>query len=200
MIYFTSDTHFGHANVIKYCARPFADVAEMNAEMVRRWNARVRPEDTVYHLGDFAFGPQSVACSYRPQLNGRVILVRGNHDGSMTRCRRMGFDDVFETMTVDGAHLSHHPPGYNVDDGLYLCGHVHEQWKVRDWVTRPGLTVINVGVDQWGFRPVTVRRPWRGAMRPLRPARISPPRRAARAHSHAAPRQDRPGRAGSAAR
>ena len=81
--FFTSDTHFNHANVIKYCARPFASLEAMNREMITRWNAVVGPEDTVYHLGDFAMGKSSEWPGFLRQLNGaRKILIRGNHDGN----------------------------------------------------------------------------------------------------------------------
>jgi calcineurin-like phosphoesterase family protein len=55
-VFFTSDTHFNHANIISYCSRPFSSADEMNREIIARWNAVVGPEDTVYHLGDFAMG------------------------------------------------------------------------------------------------------------------------------------------------
>lgn len=162
MIYFTSDTHFGHKNVIEYCSRPFSSVEEMDAEIVRRWNARVGTDDTVYHLGDFAFGPKGFARSILEQLKGRVILVRGNHDGSASRCRDVGFAQVADRLELDAGveegpiTLTHEPCAYAAADGLYLNGHVHEAWKVRRWVTRPDLTSINVGVDQWGFEPKTL--------------------------------------------
>lgn len=54
--WFTSDTHFDHANVIEYCKRPFSNVEEMNEAMIRNWNKRVMPEDTIFHLGDFHLG------------------------------------------------------------------------------------------------------------------------------------------------
>jgi len=53
-IWFTSDHHFGHKNIIEFSKRPFANVEEMNAELVKRWNERIAKEDKVYHLGDFA--------------------------------------------------------------------------------------------------------------------------------------------------
>ncbi len=59
-VYFTADTHFNHANVLKYCARPFASIDEMNRELIARWNALVGPEDTVYH-GDARGNPQSLS-------------------------------------------------------------------------------------------------------------------------------------------
>lgn len=78
-IFFTSDNHFGHANVIKYCNRPFASVEEMNEAMVTAWNSVVGVHDVVYHLGDFSLGFESVAnITYR--LNGAKLLIPGNHD------------------------------------------------------------------------------------------------------------------------
>lgn len=79
MIYFTSDWHFGHKNVINYCDRPFKDVDEMNAKLVELWNSVIKPEDTVYFLGDFSLSPR-YSGEYLKQLNGTKILVCGNHD------------------------------------------------------------------------------------------------------------------------
>jgi len=78
-IFFTSDTHFGHENIIKYCKRPFANAAEMDKALIRNWNRVVGPHDLVYHLGDFAVGG-GPAGPYLDQLNGRIILIHGNHD------------------------------------------------------------------------------------------------------------------------
>ena len=77
--FFTSDTHFGHANIIKYCNRPFADVEEMDNTLIHNWNSIVRPEDTVYHLGDFAVGG-GPAAPYLHRLNGTICFCLGNHD------------------------------------------------------------------------------------------------------------------------
>ena len=70
MIFFTSDTHFGHANIIRYCKRPFDSVNEMNDTMVARWNASVKPTDTIFHLGDFALGHWEFHEEYLKALNG----------------------------------------------------------------------------------------------------------------------------------
>ena len=80
-LWLTSDTHFGHASVIAMCDRPFADVEEMDAALTERWNALVRPRDTVWHLGDFSLGPKGTAERRFRRLNGSIHLVRGNHDG-----------------------------------------------------------------------------------------------------------------------
>lgn len=78
--FFTSDTHFGHANIIKYCNRPFDNVEEMNEGLIEKWNAKVSSGDTVFHLGDVAFGNEEIAASLVKQLNGEIHLIRGNHD------------------------------------------------------------------------------------------------------------------------
>lgn len=80
-VLFTSDTHFGHAAVINLCSRPFTSVDEMDQEMIERWNAAVRPSDTVWHLGDFAHKcrPDRINWIFS-RLNGTKHLIVGNHD------------------------------------------------------------------------------------------------------------------------
>lgn len=80
MKWFTSDWHFGHRNVITYCNRPFQDIDQMTKEMISIWNDTVKPDDTVYFLGDFSMNPKWSKI-IAPQLNGRKIMVPGNHDG-----------------------------------------------------------------------------------------------------------------------
>jgi calcineurin-like phosphoesterase family protein len=91
MIYFTSDTHFGHANIIKYCDRPFKDTDHMDAVLIEKWNTIVSPADTVFHLGDVALGniDKSLACVSR--LNGYKICVLGNHDRPFMRVGKPDF-------------------------------------------------------------------------------------------------------------
>ena len=79
MIYFTADHHFDHQNILKYCARPFGGVNEMNEELVRRWNSVVTPEDTVYYLGDFSMAKRPVEF-FGQKLHGEKHLIAGNHD------------------------------------------------------------------------------------------------------------------------
>lgn len=91
-IWLTSDNHFGHFNVIKYCNRPFrteeeiekdlvleASVIKMNEAMVEGWNSVVKPGDRVLHLGDFAMAARNVEL-FLPRLNGNIELYLGNHD------------------------------------------------------------------------------------------------------------------------
>ena len=143
-VFFTSDTHFNHANVITYCARPFSSLDEMNREMIARWNAVVGPEDTVYHLGDFAMGKASEWPGFLQQLNGaKKILIRGNHDRSAKQMLEGGFNEVHEKLEWNGWLLQHHPIATN---RKLLCGHIHEKWTRIGWV-------INAGVDVWDFTP-----------------------------------------------
>jgi calcineurin-like phosphoesterase family protein len=76
----TSDQHFSHARISELAERPFATVEEMNAELVRRWNEVVGPDDIVLHLGDLALGPIEESVGLTEHLNGRRFLVPGNHD------------------------------------------------------------------------------------------------------------------------
>ena len=87
-IYFTSDHHFGHANIIRFCNRPFKDVEEMNEELIRRWNERIGPEDEVYHLGDFAMSRGEAFDRIAERLNGTKDLIVGNHESSALNNRR----------------------------------------------------------------------------------------------------------------
>ena len=173
MIYFTSDPHFGHAGVIKYVNRPFKDVEEMNQTLIKRWNERVQPEDTIYVLGDMAL------CSFKEfepiakQLNGRKILIRGNHDSySESQYNRLGFQ-VFHEVKLKLAgrmvRLSHYPyalPWYKrlfafkselrfmekrppeIKGEHLMHGHVHQKYKMVD-------NRIHVGVDAWNFYPAS---------------------------------------------
>lgn len=169
-VYFTSDTHFGHVHILSYCNRPWNSVEEMNEGLVERWNSVVSPDDVVYHLGDFAMGKRENIL-YRKRLNGRVVLIRGNHDRSANIMRHeAGFDEVYDRLSikVDGMklYLAHIPQGvydptqrkYSsnllhtppTDADFFLCGHVHQQWD------RAGDNLINVGVDMWNYYPQTL--------------------------------------------
>lgn len=79
-IWFTSDLHFNHRNICKYSNRPFSSVKEMNEVLIQNWNRMVRPEDSIWHLGDFAFGPISFTKKILECLNGEINLIYGNHD------------------------------------------------------------------------------------------------------------------------
>jgi len=166
--FFSSDHHFGHANIIRYCGRPYASIGEMNFHMTRRWN-EVVADDNVWYLGDFAIGDRITWPGYLAALNGRVTLVRGNHDADPQTMLAAGFAEVCENVvvTVDGKKLwlNHFPPATEGADykgrlgyvrpkppasyDIALCGHVHEKWTVER-------ETVNVGVDRWNYRPITL--------------------------------------------
>lgn len=160
-IWFTADTHFGHANIIKYCNRPFANVQEMDEAMIANWNETVAPTDDVYHLGDFSFyrPPQTMAILER--LNGIKRLITGNHDSRQSQ-RLRGWDYVvpinvpWPLTTSEGGTLwlAHYPtPPGEGGRSWQLCGHVHDSWLRRsDKVS--GSVILNVGVDVHAFRPI----------------------------------------------
>lgn len=171
MIYFTSDTHFNHAAIIRYCNRPFGGVQEMNEVLTQNWNDVVQSTDTVIHLGDFAMGPKTEHAGFLKRLNGYKIVIRGNHDQSEAKMKAQGWNEVYinRLLEIDGkrVYLSHVPPRSEDPYGdrfyhteftplppeydIWLCGHVHDKWLRRG-------NIINVGVDVWNYRPVTFRR------------------------------------------
>ena len=94
-IWLTSDTHFAHRNSMRYCGRPFLTVERCDNAMIKNWNAIVKPEDTIYHLGDVAMHTVPMK-RILPQLNGKKILIVGNHDfiyDYFTKTRGQKFTD-----------------------------------------------------------------------------------------------------------
>lgn len=89
-IFFTSDTHFGHENILKFCpeTRRFASVEEMDEMMIEHWNDQVDDQSTVFHLGDFAFRGVDRCAEILQSLQGRIMFVVGNHDSNLDRARK----------------------------------------------------------------------------------------------------------------
>lgn len=148
MIFFTSDTHFGHHNIIEYCQRPFSSVEEMDESLVQKWNEVVKPKDTVFHLGDLAFKYGMISAH---KLNGKKFLILGNHDLRIHKCRfrDAGFTLLSNNYKFYDLNLTHWPHPQNFDpEYINICGHVHNNWRTKDgWV--------NVGVDAWDFKPIS---------------------------------------------
>ena len=140
---YIADLHFGHEAIIALDKRPFAGAKEMDAELIRRWNAAVAPDDTVYILGDFCWKGEHEWRRLLAELRGDKVLVRGNHDpAQMSEALTAQFRDVRELMTVtDGPYsvvLCHYPlmfyPGDQKPDTVMLCGHVHLTPQNDDFV------------------------------------------------------------------
>ena len=154
--FFTADQHFCHENIItKFVFRPFQDVEHMNSEIIKRFNSRVKPGDTVYHLGDFKLtnnGPNTY--ELLGKLNGRHVFIRGNHvkNNGTNVCLHYGIIELYGQRVV----LAHRPEEAEIlmavmSIKLGFCGHIHEKWQFRE--TEYGL-LVNVGVDVWDFYPI----------------------------------------------
>lgn len=138
MTYFISDLHFGHENILRLDKRPFSSIKEHDEELIKRWNAKVKPGDTVYILGDFIWktydqSPEELLKS----LNGQKILIKGNHDRWINGRTRKYFaaikdyDDIkvkLEDGTEKRCILSHYPIHFyngQYKGSIMLYGHVH---------------------------------------------------------------------------
>lgn len=165
-LWFTADTHFGHAKIIDYENRPFKNVDEMDDLLIRRWNEDIQSEDTVYHLGDFSLCNKPKTRVIFDQLHGHKHLILGNHDAQRSNgwWRDIGFETVRMAYLLDtGAlflYLVHDPMKipeamefYDETDPLFLHGHVHG--KKRLW--QPRSRIIHVGIDAWGYWPVSLK-------------------------------------------
>lgn len=156
--FFTSDTHFGHARIIDYVNRPFHDVYHMDAELIERWNNTVRPEDTVYHLGDFALGTvANREHSGAWALNGTIHFIEGNHDSRardiQSRTKRFASYKLMDEIEIEGqrivlCHYALRTWHHEAKGVWHLYGHSHGQL--------PGYgKSLDVGVDCWNFRPLS---------------------------------------------
>jgi calcineurin-like phosphoesterase family protein len=151
--FFTSDTHFSHNAIIRYCGRPFINAEEMNATIIQRWNAKVKPEDRTYHLGDFCFGQRAQVLAMIRRLNGHVILIKGNHD-KVGDPKNYGFVEKHQLLTakINGIYITmcHYamrtwPKSHY--DSWHIYGHSHATLESigKSW---------DVGVDNNNFEPM----------------------------------------------
>ena len=141
MIYFITDTHFHHSNIIKYCNRPFKDINEMNETIINNWNSIVKNDDTVYHLGDFCLSSDDEIKNIFNRLNGNKILIRGNHDRKPVKFyEEIGFKVLTHAPIILDEYkimLSHGPlPDAKIKDGyINLHGHIHNK-KISDIILK----------------------------------------------------------------
>ncbi len=170
----TSDSHFGHTNIIKYCNRPFKSVEEMDAELQRRWNEIVTPDDVVYHLGDVCLR-KSMTSHWARELNGQKYLILGNHDRSFNFMEQSGWRCLTtgkgqENVFADRDRrfrVAHRPRDLRTwnkeDEYIVLCGHEHNNAPVfirwaRQKNDKPRvINAMNMCVEHWGFAPVPLR-------------------------------------------
>jgi len=162
-LFFTSDTHFGHANIIKSCNRPFHNANHHDEELILRWNTVVPVDGTVYHLGDFCWGNERRASYIISRLNGKIIVVKGNHDKALKGV-------VITQIELVGSYHEVFVQDPDVRDGkqhIVLCHYPFESWNKKHWGSlhlhghthKPDpigmANRINVGVDLHDFTPVS---------------------------------------------
>lgn len=168
MIYFISDLHFGHNNIIRLCGRPFSTVEEMDEALIANWNARVGANDTVYVVGDIVWDKRRVP-DYLTRLSGHKILIRGNHDAGWRKfpVNQTFFDEIHllcETK-LDGSPvtLCHYPMLEWKDSrkadpdktGYLIYGHIHNNIEELYRPLYEFQNALNAGADINGFEPVT---------------------------------------------
>jgi len=180
-MWFTSDTHFFHKNVIRFCNRPFSSLEEMHEILISNWNNRVRGKEKIFIAGDLSFGNKANTKSILDRLNGYKILVRGNHDGYSTKSYfNIGIDDVIENEFIDLgkgkrvliSHFPYYPTKDDIkkykqntdkeldtrymhkrifDNGIDFLLHGHVH---NSWKIND--RQINVGVDVWDYKPISL--------------------------------------------
>lgn len=151
---FTADDHFGHAGILHALRAGFASIQEHDEMLIEAWNATVAPGDTVYHLGDFALSTPEYAAEVFRRLNGRKVLIAGNHDRRNRKLPWAEQHDGIREVSVEGRHLvlCHYPMRSwprAFRGSIHLFGHTHG--------LLPGTTQSqDVGVDVWSYRPVSL--------------------------------------------
>lgn len=166
--WFTSDQHFWHKNIIRYCSRPWnsgkdadgnlvisdEDVVRMNEALIMGWNSVVGKDDIVWMLGDFAFGDKSRIPEIVSRLNGRINLVLGNHDmQKIGFYYDAGFNRVYDKPVILNRFimLSHTPFEFVPDGFVNIFGHVHSNSIYQTW-SRNGVCAC---VERHEYKPVS---------------------------------------------
>ena len=172
MIYYTSDLHLGHKNILRLSDRPFADLDEMHQTIRDNWNSIVTDKDEVYILGDVAFKLNEEINSLIASLKGRKHLIIGNHDKKFLGKEkfRAHFETIQHYLEIEDSGrtviLFHYPiaewDGF-YHDTYHLYGHIHNTTGnlTDDIITKiksKGHNMFNVGVDVNDFVPVTLDR------------------------------------------
>ena len=157
-----SDTHFGHANIIKYCNRPFSSTQEMDETLIENWNKVVKPQDKIYHLGDVYFGKGCKPEAILRRLNGTKVLIVGNHDhiGDPILTKYFSRIYMWRQLKEHGLLLSHvplHPSALFVpiEKGIHLKnihGHIHDQDSPKDKT----VTYVNISVEKTDYKPISI--------------------------------------------
>lgn len=154
-VWYTSDLHLGHANIIKYCNRPFEDVEEMDEILIKNWNKVVKTGDIVYHVGDFCFRTPE---HYIKKLNGKIVFIRGSHDKIIESL--LYKDSVVITKPVMDEYGNPRP--------LVMSHYAMRSWSMSHYASwhifghhhgklEPYGLSFDVGVDCWDYYPITIQ-------------------------------------------
>ena len=153
-IFLIADLHLGHANIIRYCSRPFlfSDVSEMDRVLIDNWNYVVLPESRVFYLGDLRYGnPALSSDTYREKLKGKITFIAGNHDDDLTGAvpsSTLDYQGLRFLLVHDPADI---PAGFN---GWAVHGHHHNNdlrhFPFMNFVDQR----INVSAEVIGYVPV----------------------------------------------
>lgn len=151
--FFIADTHFFHRNIIKYCPDTrgqFSDEIQMNEVIIDNWNKQVKPDDIVYHLGDFAFTNIANAIKLLDALNGRIVIISGNHDHKLIKSEEFKsmlyniefvyYETVIEKTNVIMCHYPIRSWNGMAHGSYHLHGHTHGKCQ------QPGRS-LDVGID-----------------------------------------------------
>jgi len=165
-LWFISDTHFSHENILRFSKpdgtplRWFHSAEEMDETMIERWNAVVRPQDHIYHLGDVALNKPSME-RIMPRLNGHKRLVRGNHDVFPTKFYLKWFKEIHGCRVLDNIVFSHIPI-HSGSLGRFkgnAHGHLHANLVLHQGfpvVGLPDTRYLNICVEQTHYHPVSL--------------------------------------------
>lgn len=158
-IFVISDTHFGHANILKFLRkdgtrlRNFSSLEEMTQQIIDNWNRVVRPQDKVYHCGDVAMGNAVEELKVFDRLMGHKRLVRGNHDLLDTKVYLKYFDDVYGVRQLNGVWLTHVPMHLDSAEAprvkVNIHGHLH-----ANVIDHP--KYFNASVECINYTPISI--------------------------------------------
>jgi len=158
--WFIADTHFHHYKIIEYCNRPFKDAKEMNYKLIQNWNKVVGSEDIVYMLGDFCLGDKDAISNMAFQLNGRKMLVCGNHDLlKPTDYIELGFEWAtrFPIIFANYMILSHEPVFLEHNScRINIHGHLHTGQHRQFKFDSDKNLYYNVSVEQIDYTPISL--------------------------------------------
>lgn len=176
-LWFTSDLHFGHRNVIRFCNRPFADVKEMDEALINNWNEVVGENDIVFVLGDtFWFNDSTTIKKYISKLNGIIYFIPGNHC-KFEKYHRIAdepriilCDDIVQVFLESEDNrwhkkilelwLAHYPLmtwPHRENGAINLFGHIHSKPEGREGTDQDlplHKNQCDVGTDYWEYKPV----------------------------------------------